>query len=216
MNQCVGLICIETVTVGDANNPADADTGFGAVNYAYAIGQYEVTVDQYVTFLNAVAAVPSDLAIAGLWQKSMQETKDYVSVGGLIARTGAGTPNDPYVYNAVPDANLGQEAGRRAILEISWFAAARFANWLHNGATVAAGTETGAYTLNYATAGVFTKNADARWWIPSEDEWYKAAFYDPAKGSSQSGCQPILAVSHTQRYAAGGESPARRQQFAQL
>ena len=167
------------VTVGDARNPADTETGFGAVGYEYAIGQYEITVDQYVTFLNAVAAAPNDPAIADLWQESMKETKDYVSVEGLIA--GTGTPNDPYVYSTVPDANWGQDAGRRAILEISWFAAARFANWLHNGATAGADTETGAYTLNYATTGVFTKNAGARWWIPSDDEWYKAAFYDPTK-----------------------------------
>ena len=48
---------------------------------------------------------------------------------------------------------------------------------MNNGATVGASTETGAYTLNGATTGIITKNAGATWWIPSEDEWYKAAYY---------------------------------------
>jgi sulfatase modifying factor 1 len=46
-----------------------------------------------------------------------------------------------------------------------------------NGATNGASTETGAYTLNGAMSGIFTKNPDAKWWIPSENEWYKAAYY---------------------------------------
>lgn len=44
-------------------------------------------------------------------------------------------------------------------------------------------TETGAYTLNGdTTSGLETKNTNAQWWIPSENEWYKAAYYDPNKG----------------------------------
>jgi formylglycine-generating enzyme required for sulfatase activity len=49
---------------------------------------------------------------------------------------------------------------------------------MNNGAVNGASTETGAYTLNGATTGTgFTKNAGATWWIPSENEWYKAAYY---------------------------------------
>lgn len=62
--------------------------------------------------------------------------------------------------------------------DVTGFGAARFANWMHNGAISDASTETGAYTLNGATSGVgFTKNAGATWWIPSENEWSKAAYY---------------------------------------
>jgi formylglycine-generating enzyme len=43
-------------------------------------------------------------------------------------------------------------------------------------------TETGAYTLAGATSGVILKNIGATIYIPSEDEWYKAAYYDPNKG----------------------------------
>jgi formylglycine-generating enzyme required for sulfatase activity len=188
---CTGLICVDTVNVGDAGNPPDdtPGTGFGAVSYDYAIGKYEITVSQYLTFLNAVASVTTAKPwLEDLWVCDMRSrpskyecgTKEYVTPG-LINRTGSGTSADPYVYTEVPDTTLGASSGQRAILNISWFSAARFANWVHNGATNTASTETGAYTLNGATRGVFTKNADAKWWIPSEDEWYKAAYYDPTK-----------------------------------
>lgn len=177
-NTCLGLVCVETVNVGDVGNPADTDTGYGSVSESYAIGKYEVTVSQYLTFLNAVASVTDKDAIRALWNINMEDTAGYVS-GGLIRRTGSGTSSDPYVYSEIVDSTLGANSGKRAILNISWFSAARFANWLHNGATNTASTETGAYTLNYATSGVFTKNSDALWWIPSEDQWYKAAYYDP-------------------------------------
>jgi formylglycine-generating enzyme required for sulfatase activity len=75
--------------------------------------------------------------------------------------------------------------GDRPIAYVSWFDAARFANWINNGATNGADTETGAYTLNGATNGIITKNAGATWWIPREDEWYKAAYYKG--GSTNSG-----------------------------
>jgi len=45
-------------------------------------------------------------------------------------------------------------------------------------------TETGAYTLvGGQTSGVApAKNAGATFYIPTENEWYKAAYYSPVKG----------------------------------
>ena len=41
--------------------------------------------------------------------------------------------------------------------------------------------------MNGATNGVgFTKNSGARYWIPSENEWYKAAYYQPAGAGGDS------------------------------
>ncbi len=55
-------------TVGDPGNAADTATGkFGAVNYVYDIGTYDVTSGQYTAFLNAVAATDT----YGLWNSSM-------------------------------------------------------------------------------------------------------------------------------------------------
>ena len=55
-------VTIETVPVGNLGNTADMrynlanrPEGYGAVDYAYRIGTYEVTAGQYCEFLNAVA-----------------------------------------------------------------------------------------------------------------------------------------------------------------
>ena len=60
--------------------------------------------------------------------------------------------------------------------------ALRFANWMQNGQG-SGSTETGAYTLGTLTNGVpvngnITCNSGATWFLPSENEWYKAAYYD--------------------------------------
>ena len=162
-NVQAALLTIDTVTVGDAGNAADTTT-YGAVADVFALGKYEVTIGQYTTFLNAVAATDT----YSLYNPGM--TTDQNTAG--ITRTGS---SGGYSYSV-------SGSGTRPITYVSWFDAARFANWMNNGATNGASTETGAYTLNGATSGVsFTKNAGATWWIPSEDEWYKAAYY---KGGS--------------------------------
>jgi formylglycine-generating enzyme len=161
--QAQPLLTIDTVTVGDAGNAADTTT-YGAVAYDFNIGKYEVTIGQYTSFLNAVAATDT----YSLYNASMATD---LNVAG-ISRSGA---SGSYTYAVV---NNGGDSSNRPITYVSWFDAARFANWMNNGATNGASTETGAYTLNGATSGVsFTKNAGATWWIPSEDEWHKAAYY---------------------------------------
>ena len=189
-NRCEGLVCIDLAEVGDAANPPDAETGYGQVDYSFAITRGEITLEQYVTFLNAVAADLSALSpaqretIEALWQEDMIKTYDYVSPNGAISRSGSGTKADPYVYREAPDPALGSHSARRPALYISWFSAARFANWLHNGGTNGSSTEKGAYSLDYKQNGIVARNPDARWWIPSANEWYKAAFYDPSKPGS--------------------------------
>ena len=80
-------------------------------------------------------------------------------------------------------------SANKPVTYVSWFDAARFTNWLHNGQTSglqnATTTERGAYTLDGAVSGVtISKNVGATVWIPSENEWYKAAYYDPNKGGA--------------------------------
>lgn len=67
---------------------------------------------------------------------------------------------------------------------VSFWDAARFANWLKTG-----DTETGVYNLGGVTNPVnSTITRDTTAWanggvaIASENEWYKAAYYDPTKG----------------------------------
>ena len=65
---------------------------------------------------------------------------------------------------------------------VSFYDSLRFANWLATG-RASGDTETGAYTLLGGSAfpsngDTVTRNAGARIFLPSEDEWYKAAYYD--------------------------------------
>jgi formylglycine-generating enzyme required for sulfatase activity len=75
--------------------------------------------------------------------------------------------------------------GDKAVNYVSWFDAARVSNWLMNGATGTSSTETGAYTLvGGQTSGTAPAvNPGATFYIPTEDQWYKAAYY---KGGSTS------------------------------
>jgi len=78
---------------------------------------------------------------------------------------------------------------------VSWADAARFANWLHNGQPTGAQdlttTENGSYLLDGILENDDTgledvvREPDATWVIPSEDEWYNAAYHknDGATGN---------------------------------
>jgi len=158
------LVTIDTVTVGDAGNAADT-TGYGAVAYNYAIGKYEVTIGQYAAFLNSVATTNTSSFIVDLYNTNMSENG---SIGPSIGRSGS-IGNFVYAVTGT-SSNL-------PVTAVSWFDAARFANWMNNGATNGASTENGAYALNGATNGIFLREPTSTWRIPSIDEWYKAAYY---------------------------------------
>lgn len=146
----------------DINNAADT-SGFGSVSYIYNVSKYEITNTEYVEFLNAIAATDSYV---------LYDTRMSSDARGGITRSGT---SGNYSYST--KINMGN----KPVNYVSWFSAARYANWLHNnklsGPQNNSTTEDGAYTLNGASSGIFTKNVNALYWIPSEDEWYKAAYY---------------------------------------
>jgi formylglycine-generating enzyme required for sulfatase activity len=68
--------------------------------------------------------------------------------------------------------------GDKPVTYVSWFDAARVSNWLMNGGTSSSSTETGAYTLSGSTSGnAPAVNPGATFYVPTEDQWYKAAYY---------------------------------------
>jgi formylglycine-generating enzyme required for sulfatase activity len=163
---------IEMVTVGNPGNAPDTQimrdgtTGYGSVGYDFNIGKYEVTAGQYTEFLNAKAkSDPYGLYKALMWSNSY---------GCEILQSGS---DGSFTYS------VAAEYANRPVNFVSFLNAARFTNWLNNGQGNG-DTEAGAYTLdgyNSSYGRTINKNAGAQWWIPSENEWYKAAYYDPNK-----------------------------------
>jgi sulfatase modifying factor 1 len=169
-------VVIATVPVGSPGNSADPTTGslYGAVPYSYRIGTYDVTNAQYVEFLNAKASTADPY---GLWNTHGDPSN---FVPNPISRTGAG----PYTYAVAPS------YANKPVTYVSWYDAVRFANWLTNGQG-AGDTENGTYTItnggsNSGTVLVpdalqraaWALTNSVHWLLPSEDEWYKGAYYN--------------------------------------
>jgi formylglycine-generating enzyme required for sulfatase activity len=173
---CAGAwaeVVIETVIVGHPGNAGELsgagaggygpDGICGAVDYWYRMGKYEVTNAQYCEFLNAVAATDPN----GLYDTRM--AGGYMDTGGIVRSV---TP-EGYTYA------VREGRGANPVNNVDFYDALRFANWMHNGqptgGQTAETTEDGAYTLSLGAA--VQRNPGARVFLPTEDEWYKAAYY---------------------------------------
>jgi formylglycine-generating enzyme len=200
-------VTIEMVPVGNPGNAPDTiNTGtnpnYGSVAYPYKIGTYDVTIGQYTDFLNAVAKTDT----YSLYNASMATD---LNVAG-ISRTGS---SGAYVYDVIAASGSapygGVTAGGRPITYVSWYDAARFSNWMANGQPTGSQdsttTENGAYDVNGATSGtaparnVFNPNTRAAptFFIPNENEWYKAAYYSPVLNSGSGGYYAYATQSNT-------------------
>lgn len=167
-----GLTSLEFVTVGHPGNAGvlsgagagglGPDRTCGAVDYTYGIGKYEVTAGQYTQFLNAAARTDP----YGLYSPAMATGQ-----GCGIQR--AGVPGS-YTYTA--------DHPNVPVDYVCWGCAARLCNWLTSG-----NTETGSYALDGRTSNAdllaVEREPGARFVIPSEDEWFKAAYFDPETGT---------------------------------
>ena len=162
-------VTIATVPVGNPGNVADG-TGYGAVNYSYNIGTYEVTAGQYKDFLNAVAKTDT----YSLYNSGMANT----SSGSGITQTGS---VGSFTYS------VDVAFVNRPVNYVSFWDACRFTNWLQNGQKTgvqdASTTESGTYSLNgvMTPGNSITRNTGWQYAVTSENEWYKAAYY---KGGS--------------------------------
>ena len=180
------------VNVGDPGNAADTGSnypGYGAVIYNYKIGKFTVTNNEYIDFLRAVALTADANALYNVGMNG--------SWGGIV-RSGTG----PYTYA------IKTNYGNKPVIWVSWFDCARYCNWLSNnrltGVQNSTTTENGAYNLNGATTGnavaVNTINPNTpglapAYRLPTENEWYKAAYYKG--GSTNAGYWTYATQSNT-------------------
>lgn len=157
-------------------------TGRGSVAYEYRIARDEVSSGQFITFLNTFTTQSDELAA---------RIRPPLTWGGEIDHSYSG----PGVrYKLRTDV---AHADRLPILATDWRSAAYFVNWMNNDlSSDPSAIEDGAYDASTfggsPPTGGFTdqstRHADARYWIPSMDEWLKAAHYDPNKeGQDQGG-----------------------------
>ena len=162
--------------VANPGNAVDSRLGgvSGAVGHNYSIGTYDVTYSQYAEFLNTKD--PTGANTLGLWNSGMADAELGLTNFGGITFNSANANGSKYVL--IP----GQE--NFPVTSVTWYDAARFANWINNGQGNAS-TETGSYTLLGGTptpsnAATITRNTGAGVVLPTSDEWYKAAFYNPS------------------------------------
>lgn len=189
---------IEFVTIGSPNNPAyagsgrpgDSSLGRGSVGYEYRIGRMEVTTAQWAEFFNAAFDRPASDRLPHLIPPSLWG-----------AQTATPTVPGGRRWTVAPGAE------NRFVGNISWRMAAMYCNWLHNDkSTDRSAFLSGAYDVStFGFTGPFNdtftdqpvRSPGARFFVPTWDEWLKAAHYDPNK-PTDSGWWAFSTTSDTQ------------------
>lgn len=150
----------------------------GAVDHDFGIMRTNVTNEQWVEFVRAYG--PHWTGSPGAFALTGPEIFYTGTVGG------------------VPQYAIGQGADRHSA-QASWRVMARYCNWLHNNKSSDPGAfENGAYDTStfgeVVVGGItmltdqFTHHPDARFWIPTVNEYTKAAHWDPDRyGPGQGG-----------------------------
>lgn len=173
---------IDWAVIEHPHNEA-ASGGRGRVDYVFRISKLEINNLQYSIFLNNVARRDTHQLF-----DTRMETEP---CGGIDRKIEGGK----CFYNPRP----GFE--QLPVVFVSYMSAVRFVNWLHNGHD-STETETGAYDLGKPE---IRRSPSAKYWIPTEDEWCKAAYFDPAKQGRErywkypfcSDTEPVGGVSST-------------------
>lgn len=163
-------------TVGNTGNAPIPDEGLtqgrGRVDYAYRISKLEITTGQWLEFVNTYSTRSNDMAWFG--------APTYWGAGLDDNYSGPGVR---WKLNDAPQSSM------RPVFGITWREAAQYCNWLCNRkAPTLAAIANGAYDTS-TFGGQFstgytdqaTHNPNAEYWIPTLDEWLKAAHYDPNK-----------------------------------
>ncbi len=195
---------IEFSVVGDPGNPAyvgdpgSGNNGRGGVASQYAIARTQVTNAQWLAFANAY--------------------RPHITGNPIIFGLAEG---QYFYYDTGTDRYAIAPGFENHAASMSWRMAARYCNWLHNDQrTDLAAFVSGAYdttTFTPATGFPFndqlTHSPGARFYLPSRDEWVKAAYWDPSRfGAGQGGYwqypnrtdRPLIPGTPTN----GGETPA--------
>jgi hypothetical protein len=209
------VVTVKTVTVGAPGNSSVAILPFkdaiyrscseappesgeclmvGGVKYRYGIGQLEITVPQWVAFLNTADPTGRDPHHLYSPAESSSSWPKYGAID-FASATGKGRH-----YTVASPEWADKPYGFANFLR-----AARFVNSLYNGRLLAkhtgsegairyvtyrvrlsGQTERGMYELAGARRSAPTRSHGLGFVLPSQNEWIKAAYYDPNGGGTYS------------------------------
>jgi formylglycine-generating enzyme required for sulfatase activity len=165
--------------MGSGRPEFDLAIGRGRVDYEYRIGRTEITTAQWVDFMNAVYDRPAGDTLLFYPRQPLAW-----GAGGTAPINPGGTR-----WRVAPG------NGDKLVGGISWRGAAMYCNWLHNDKRLdAEALQSGVYDVRtfgavlvnpelnvYAFTDQAARSPGARYFIPTLDEWMKAAHYDPTK-----------------------------------
>jgi hypothetical protein len=194
-NAAVGIVPFTDAiyqSCADAPQTKPACQMVGGVKNRYGIGQLEVTVKQWVAFLNT--ADPTGADRHDLYDPT-ESSSEWPKYGQINMSAGARTGRHYSVaYPAWADKPYGFA---------DFFRAARFINSLDNGRVLSKSssstggfsyatykvrlsksTERGMYDLARNKRTGATRARKRGFVVPSQDEWIKAAYYDPSGGGT--------------------------------
>ena len=190
ISNITGVLDFEFVPINNPKNKAKEDSiinvydrdsdsysevsvdALGRVPYSFRMGTKEVTNAQYAAFLNSVATGVDNL---GLYHEMMGSD----DTGGI---TKAGS--SPMSYS------IKTNFDNKPVNFVSYMSSLRFCNWLHNNAPITLEednptsiTESGAYNIESSVDGTYSivKNNFSNYYIPTLNEWYKSAYFEPSE-----------------------------------
>ena len=179
---------------GDAPKRAAGCQLVGGVDHEYDIGEVEVTVAQYVAFLNTVD--PDGTNRHDLYIGNMSPSS-WPKYGSIRRSTGSNIAAGKHYAVAYP------QWANKPIGFADFPRAASFANALTNGdvlsrtessvggfevvtytVRLSRETEEGMYDLHADKGTAATRARSTGFVVPSQNEWIKAAYYDPRGGGT--------------------------------
>ncbi len=173
-------------SLGNVNRPV------GGGSWDFGLARTELTQGQWIQMPNAFddVAVPADQP----WSYTLESM---LRGDGWV---GFGMYSDGFGSQGRLAFQVTELGAALPVDGIGWIGSVMYSNWLHNDrAPTIDSLLNGAYDLRQwnhldpQTWLTVTRSADARFWVPTYDEWAVGSFYDPNRfGPGEEGWWPYL------------------------
>jgi hypothetical protein len=197
-----------------SSSPPDIDEqsfvsvpNLGRVNHLYDISSYEITNSQYLNFLQNIDPSAENASEYYVTTNEYDDNSKGITV-----------ENNTYVL-------VNSNYANAPVVYVSYLNAIRYINWLHNGALsysqmeaiAIADSETinnvisrnigdGAYSIGGSTGSIdIIKNRDQKYWLPSLNEWHKAAYYKAGVIVEQGGTSAVTIKTDAPKEVSAGK-----------